>query len=188
MCSITIRKVESKDSAFLCALMNHPALMHRLHQTATTNKDWTEAIQLWFQDEDEQDYILCDRDWPIGWFGVNGLQATDKKAYLKIAVLLPEYQGKGIGSSFLSDLLVELKAAGYSAGGLGAAENSAAPSGRCRRNRRRAASRCRRPAGTSPARSCQRVRCGQSGVRCPGWVRWSATVPGRSALLPPSPA
>lgn len=118
MCSIAIRKVESKDSAFLCALMNHPALMHRLHQTATTNKDWTEAIQLWFQDEDEQDYILCDRDWPIGWFGVNGLQATDKKAYLKIAVLLPEYQGKGIGSSFLSDLLVELKAAGYSAVGL----------------------------------------------------------------------
>ena len=90
MCSITIRKVEKTDSAFLCELMNHPALMHRLHQTATTCEDWAEAIRLWAQDKDEQGFILCDSNLPIGWFGVNGLQSTEKKAYLKIAVLLPE--------------------------------------------------------------------------------------------------
>lgn len=118
MCSITIRKVEKTDSAFLCELMNHPALMHRLHQTATTCQDWAEAIRLWAQDKDEQGFILCDSNLPIGWFGVNGLQSTDKKAYLKIAVLLPDYQGKGIGSAFLSQLLMDLKAAGYSSVGL----------------------------------------------------------------------
>ena len=47
------------------------------------------------------------------WIAVNG-----KKAYLKIAVLLPDYQGKGIGSSFLSQLLMDLKAEGYSSVGL----------------------------------------------------------------------
>lgn len=118
MCSITMRKVERTDNVFLCELMNHPVLMRRLHQTETTREDWTEAIQLWSQDKDEQGYILCDSNLPIGWLAVNGLQSTDKKAYLKIAVLLPEYQGKGIGSSFISYLLVELKAAGYSAVGL----------------------------------------------------------------------
>lgn len=118
MCSITIRKVEKNDGTFLCELMNHPDVMRRLHQTTTTREDWTEAILLWSQDADEQGYILCDHKQPIGWLAVNGLQSTDKKAYLKIAVLLPEYQGKGIGSAFISHLLMDLKVAGYSTVGL----------------------------------------------------------------------
>lgn len=118
MTNITIQNVCLADAAFLTRLMNQPSILHRLHQTPTTQGDWEEAIRLWLQDPDENGYIIFDQAQPIGWFALNGLQSHDKKAYVKIAVLLPEYQDKGIGQLVLSQLLNHLKATGYTAAGL----------------------------------------------------------------------
>lgn len=111
MTNITINPVRPTDAAFLTELMNHPAILRRLHQTPTTVDDWSEAIALWLSDDDEEGYILFDRDRPMGWFAFNALLSP--KPYLKIAVLLPEYQGQGIGQFALTHLLEKIKNAGY---------------------------------------------------------------------------
>lgn len=116
MNTIQIKPVTPEDAAFLTELMNHPAILRRLHQTPTTTNDWTEAIALWLSDDDEEGYILFHQGHPIGWFAFNALLSP--KPYLKIAVLLPEYQGQGIGQFALAHLLGKLKNAGYASVGL----------------------------------------------------------------------
>lgn len=111
MNNITIHPVCPADAPFLTSLMNHPAILHRLHQIPTTQADWEEAIALWLSDDGEEGYILYDQTRPIGWFAFNGLLSPIP--YLKIAALLPEYQGKGIGQFALTQLLPNLKTAGY---------------------------------------------------------------------------
>lgn len=116
MNNIKITPVCPADAAFLTDLMNHPVILHRLHQTPTTQADWEDAIALWLSDDDEDGYILYDQNCPVGWFALNGLLSP--KPYLKIAVLLPEYQGLGIGQFALTRLLGDLKNAGYASVGL----------------------------------------------------------------------
>lgn len=108
---IQIRPVKYGDDKFLTKLMNHPVLMNRLHQAETAEEDWKEAIQLWLQDLDEKGYIAEVDGNPAGWFAVNGL--TERKPYIKIAVLFPEFQGRGIGTRVLSLLIEMLKEEGY---------------------------------------------------------------------------
>ena len=58
---------------------------------------WEEAIPVWEEDPDEEDRIvLCD-GLPVGWIGVNSL-LTDMP-YVKILIILPEYQGRGAGTA-----------------------------------------------------------------------------------------
>ena len=116
MNNIEIRPVSPADAPFLTSLMSHPTLLHRLHQTATTLADWTEAIDLWLSDDDEEGYIVSDNGRPIGWFAFNALLTP--KPYLKIAVLLPEYHSHGIGQTVLDQLLPPLKSRGYRSVGL----------------------------------------------------------------------
>lgn len=111
MKTIEIRPVTPADAPFLTSLMNHPILLQRLHQTATSQSDWEEAISLWLSDPDEEGYILWKNSHPIGWFALNGLLSPTP--YLKIAAILPEFQGRGIGQTVLRNLLSQLKARGY---------------------------------------------------------------------------
>lgn len=112
MHNLFYRPVQDTDAPFLSHLMNQPSLLQRLHQLPTTKKDWDEAIFLWLRDPDETGYILLFDQMPIGWFAFNGLMG--EIPYLKIAVLLPDFQGRGIGSRILIQLLQQLKRDGYS--------------------------------------------------------------------------
>lgn len=113
MTNIQLRPITINDAVFLHALMNHPTLMERLHQPATTLADWQEAILLWHGDPDEKGYIVITEDQPIGWFAVNGL--CSNLPYIKMAALLPEYQNHGIGRQVINQLCGQLKAEGYPA-------------------------------------------------------------------------
>ena len=95
---LQIRPVNESDAEFLYQLMNCPSLLERLNEVPTTRQDWTDAISEWLKDEDEEDYIVLTGDTPMGWLGVNGLRGGDGIAYLKMAVFLPEYQGKVYGT------------------------------------------------------------------------------------------
>lgn len=111
---ITIRGVTASDAGFLLRLMNDPAILKALHEVPTQLSDWEEAAAAWLADE-EQGYIVFDRDMPVGWFAVNGLLAEDGTAFLKMAVLLPAYQNRKIGSYVLAHIVDKLRAAGITA-------------------------------------------------------------------------
>ena len=111
MNNIHLHPVTTADAPFLTELMNHPTILRRLHQNPTTQSDWDEAISLWLSDPDEEGYILFENSHPIGWFALNGLQSSIP--YLKIAVILPDYQGHGIGQRILQELLSMLRSRGY---------------------------------------------------------------------------
>ncbi|MBE5803516.1 MAG: GNAT family N-acetyltransferase [Clostridiales bacterium] len=115
MTSIRLRSIHPHDDVFLHTLMNHPEIMARLHQPPTSLADWEEAIQLWRSDPDEKGFIvLCDEQ-PIGWFAINSLLSPERLPYIKMAVLLPEYQNQGIGRRVLVRLCEILHAEGYPA-------------------------------------------------------------------------
>lgn len=85
--------------------------MRALNEQPTALNDWVAAIPIWNGDPDEEDYIIFEGETPVGWIGVNGL--LEKTAYLKMAALLPEYQGKGIGSLAIQQIVEGLKSKGY---------------------------------------------------------------------------
>ena len=91
MKNIKIIAVTENDAEFLQKLMNNEAVMAILNEVPTTLSVWVDAIKKWTQDADEEDYIIFDETTPIGWLGVNGLSSTDKKAYIKMIALLPQY-------------------------------------------------------------------------------------------------
>ena len=111
MNNLQIRPVTSADAPFLTELMNHPAILRRLHQIPTTLQDWSDAIALWLDDSDEEGYILLEDATPIGWIAFNGLLSPIH--YLKIAVILPQYQHRGICQTALQKLLPHLKIQGF---------------------------------------------------------------------------
>ena len=107
-----IRPVNEQDAAFLNYLMNHSSVLRTLNEVPTELRDWTAAIKEWLGDADEEDYIVLYGNTPIGWLGVNGLLNEDRKAYLKMAVLLPDYQGQGIGTRAVQALMSSLRQRG----------------------------------------------------------------------------
>ncbi len=96
--SLNLRPVEKGDAAFLHTLMNDEKVLKALHEVPTLLADWQEAISCWAQDGDEEDYILLVEGVPAGWLGINGLEGEEGTVYLKMAALLPAYQGRGMGS------------------------------------------------------------------------------------------
>ncbi|MCD7847518.1 MAG: GNAT family N-acetyltransferase [Oscillospiraceae bacterium] len=110
---VDIRKAVSDDAEFLCLLMNDDRILGRLNEVPTTLDDWKEAVSVWEDDSDEENYLVWLNGDRIGWFSFNNLQSTYRIAYLKMAVLLPEYQHCGIGTAVLQRLLKNLKDRGY---------------------------------------------------------------------------
>ncbi len=108
-----IKSITLQDADFLFKLMNHPLLMSKLNETPTTKQDWVEAVLSWENDSDENGYIIWDDKKQIGWFAFNGLLSDDKVPYLKMAVLLPEYHNKGIGTLVLTKLLSIIREKGF---------------------------------------------------------------------------
>ncbi len=113
MRNIEIREVTINDADFLFDLMNNADIRRALYEPSTCKQDWIEAIQAWADDDDEVDYIIWKDGIQIGWFAFNGLQSTDGTIYLKMAVILPEFQHRGIGTYVLSQLLDNVRSKGY---------------------------------------------------------------------------
>lgn len=109
---ISIREVTANDVEFLFQLMNNPAVMKALNEVLTRRSDWEETVLAWRDDADEKGYIVFDDAIPIGWFAVNGLLAEDHSAYLKMAALLPAWQGRHIGRHVVAEILETLRSAG----------------------------------------------------------------------------
>ncbi|MBQ6514853.1 MAG: GNAT family N-acetyltransferase [Clostridia bacterium] len=109
---IIIRPVNKQDAGFINQLMNCPSILQILNEVPTVLQDWMDAINEWLHDDDEEDYIILEHNTPIGWIGINGLMGQDRTAYIKMAVLLPEYQGRGIGSFAIRNLLQNFKSRG----------------------------------------------------------------------------
>lgn len=111
--NIKIVKVNEGSAQFLYELMNDKSVLAALNEIPTTLEIWADAIIEWEQDADEEDYIIFDEHIPIGWLGINGLSATDKKAYIKMIALLPKYQNSGIGQYAVNEIIESLKLQGY---------------------------------------------------------------------------
>ena len=106
---ITLQPISEQDAAFLNTLMNLPPILEALNEIPTQLRDWQEAIQEWERDPDEEDYLVRIGETPVGWLGVNGLASEDGTAYLKMAAILPEYQGRGIGVQAVREVVEILR-------------------------------------------------------------------------------
>ena len=113
MTNIKIREVQINDADFICKLMNNEAVMDALNEVPTTLSDWQCAIAEWKQDSDEKDYIIFCDTVPVGWIAVNGLISTDKKVFIKMVAILPEYQGQGIGQFAVRWIIEMLRKSKY---------------------------------------------------------------------------
>ena len=109
---IHFRTVDENYAGFLNSLMNHPSILYVLNEIPTQMRDWTEAIKKWSRDDDEEDFIVMNGDTPIGWLGINGLLNEDGTAYLKMAALLPDFQGHGFGTAAIRELMFILRQKG----------------------------------------------------------------------------
>lgn len=109
---VEIRSVSAGDAEFLFQLMNEPAVMKALNEVPTEKRVWEDAVSAWSEDADEEGYIVFSSGRPIGWFAVNGLLADDHTAFLKMAALMPAYQGKHIGRYVLTQILENLRSRG----------------------------------------------------------------------------
>ena len=110
--NIQIRPVNEKDAAFLNLLMNCSSVLQVLNEVPSQLCDWMDAVKAWLNDDDEEDFIVMYENISIGWLGVNGLLNEDGKAYLKMAVLLPDYQGLGFGALAIRELMCALRQKG----------------------------------------------------------------------------
>ncbi len=113
MDTIEIKNVEHSDIVFLFQIMNDPQIMKALNELPTSQEDWVEAVNCWKNDDDELDFIIWNDGKQIGWFAFNGVQSPNKTVYLKMAVILPQYQHKGIGAYALFQLLEVMKRKGF---------------------------------------------------------------------------
>lgn len=109
---IEIKNVEHSDAVFLFQLMNDTQIMKALNEPPTSREDWVQAVNCW-ESDDELDFIIWNNGKQIGWFAFNGVQSPNKTVYLKMAVILPRYKHKGIGSYALFQLLEVMKRKGF---------------------------------------------------------------------------
>lgn len=111
--NIEIIKANEGNAPFLYKLMNDRSILTALNEIPTTPEIWVDAITEWKQDADEKDYIIFGGQIPIGWLGINGLSGTEKKVYLKMIAVLPEYQNCGIGQYAINEIIESLKLKEY---------------------------------------------------------------------------
>ncbi len=110
---VRILKVKEDNARFLHTIMNEPDILDVLNEVPTQLCDWSGAISAWDSDPDEEDYIIFDDKTPVGWLGINGLLSGDKTAFIKMIVLLPQYQNMGIGSCVVDQCLTDLRFRGF---------------------------------------------------------------------------
>ncbi len=110
---VELKKVTSTDAEFLTNLLNNKTILKILNEKKTKLKDWQTAIDNWSKDNDEENYIIYCDNIPVGWIGVNSLLSEDKKPYVKMFALLPEYRFHGIGQYVIKLIKDELKSRGY---------------------------------------------------------------------------
>ena len=113
MNNIKLRAVSDDDAQFLTYIMNTDSVLNVLNELPTQLEDWVDAIKEWSMDNDEEDYIICDGETPIGWLGINSLESSDAVAYLKLIAILPNYHNKGIGYHAISQVIGMLKQRNY---------------------------------------------------------------------------
>ena len=113
MNNIELRAVSDADAQFLTFIMNTESVLNALNELPTQLEDWKDAIKAWSKDSDEEDYIICDDETPIGWLGINNLESTDRIAYLKLAAILPDYQNKEIGRYAITQVIEMLRQRKY---------------------------------------------------------------------------
>lgn len=114
MNTIKLRTVSNADAQFLAFIMNTDIVLDALNELPTQLEDWVDAIKEWSKDNDEEDYMICDGETPIGWLGINNLESVEKVAYLKLAAVLPNYHNKGIGHYAISQVVEMLRQRNYS--------------------------------------------------------------------------
>lgn len=110
-----MQSVREEDAEFLYRFMNDKNILDALDEIPTQLNDWIDAISAWACDPDEEDYIIFDKNTPIGWLGINGLLSENKVAFIKMIGLLPQYQNKGIGTYALNQTLEMLRSRGFTA-------------------------------------------------------------------------
>ena len=113
MNNIKLRTVSIADAHFLYSIMNMDTILNVLNEVPTQLEDWIDAVKAWDKDDDEEDYMICDRENPVGWIGINGLSASDKVVYLKLIAILPDYHNKGIGHYAINEVIEMLKERNY---------------------------------------------------------------------------
>lgn len=99
---------------FLTIIMNDPLILTSLREVPTASDVWSEAVDIWSQDPDEEDYIVFLNKKAVGWLGVNELVSETNTVSLKIAAILPEFQNKGIGTAAIGLLVDNLRSRGFS--------------------------------------------------------------------------
>ncbi len=110
---IELKKVTPSDAEFLTKLLNNKTNLKILNEKKSKLKDWQTAIDYWSKDKDEENYIIYCDDIPVGWIGVNSLLSEDKKPYIKMLTLLPEYRFHGIGQYVVKQIKDELNNRDY---------------------------------------------------------------------------
>ncbi len=110
---IELKKATSSDVEFLTNILNNKTLLTILNEKRSKLKDWQTAIDNWSKDNDEENYIIYCDNIPVGWIGVNSLLSEDKKPYIKMLTLLPEYRFHGIGQYVTKQIKDAMKNRGY---------------------------------------------------------------------------
>jgi RimJ/RimL family protein N-acetyltransferase len=95
--ALCLRPVTSHDASFLCKLCNDVQVRKALAMGVHDSTYWVNAIEMWLQDPDEENYIIETRDHSrsIGWIGFNDLQSKQRVAWIKIIALIPDVWNKG---------------------------------------------------------------------------------------------
>ncbi len=109
-----LKKAEDKDVMFLYTLMNTPKIQEALHANSTTVDDWKEIVAGWRANDDEEGYLILDKDTPVGWMEIQGLLTNGQSMVsIKRLVIASAYQRRGIGEYILKETLKTLKLRGF---------------------------------------------------------------------------
>jgi len=113
--SVLLKTIDKGDAEFLCHVANDLALKEILGNKETDMGFWTDAVEAWSQDPDEEGFIIIRKADPVslGWIAVNGLCSQDGIAWIKMLAILPQYWGLGYGASAVSQVKEMLSTRGF---------------------------------------------------------------------------
>ncbi len=97
MKEISYRPLAEKELLFLTDLLNRKEIIDSLHTIARGYEEWLHYYRdFWQHDPDERNFVIFHEELPVGWLKLNGLE-DGKIGWISMLVILPEWQGKGIG-------------------------------------------------------------------------------------------